>query len=126
MIKGAVNSRSEASIALTVQGAPGRRKTVNVVIDTGFDGWLTLPSGVISELQLDWRSRGSAQLADGNETIFDSYDAQILWDQQHRRIVIDSADVGPLAGMALLFGHRLIVDVQPDGDVTITALLSES
>ena len=45
MIQGAVNAAYEAVIPLTVQGPAGQTQDIEAVIDTGFSGFLTLPSG---------------------------------------------------------------------------------
>lgn len=54
MIQGVVNSRCEATLPLVVGNIGGRRQVVDTVIDTGFNGFLTLPSIVISSLNLSW------------------------------------------------------------------------
>ena len=49
-------------------------------------------------------------LADGSESLFDIYEATIVWDGMPRRIAVDAADTDPLLGMALLYGYELKVD----------------
>ena len=41
-----------------------------------FDGWLTLPAETIERLELQWRRRGRALLADGSECVFDIYEGR--------------------------------------------------
>ena len=41
------------------------------------------------------RRRGRGLLADGSETIFDSYEAEILWEGRGRRVPVDEADTEP-------------------------------
>jgi predicted aspartyl protease len=60
MITGLVRSDCQATIRLTVRGPTGQEQE----IDTGFDGWLSLPPSVIVLLNLDWRQRGRALLVD--------------------------------------------------------------
>ena len=43
MIVGIVNAEREAVISIEVRGSNGQRRTILAVIDTGFDGSLTLP-----------------------------------------------------------------------------------
>ncbi len=43
MIIGAVNARSEATIRLPVRAADGREQEIETLLDTGFNGSLTLP-----------------------------------------------------------------------------------
>jgi clan AA aspartic protease len=92
------------------------------VIDTGFDGFLSLPRPLIAALRLPWKRRGRALLADGSETVFDIYEATVLWHQRARRIAVDEAATAPLAGMALLTGSELTMQVCTRGKVAIKPL----
>jgi predicted aspartyl protease len=44
MITGKVTNSLEATISLTVVGPGGQQQEIGALIDTGFDGWLSLPS----------------------------------------------------------------------------------
>ncbi len=103
MIQGAVNAALEA------------------VIDTGFSGFLPLPSALVAGLGLAFSGVGWAVLADGSEARFDVYDATLLWDGRRRRIYVYAAETAPLAGMRLLEGHDLHVEVESGGRVVIEA-----
>src|SRR5262245_27799848 len=122
MITGVVTNAREAVITLTVHGPTGQVQEIQAVIDTGFDGSLTLPSEVIAALGLPWRRRGRALLADGNESVFDIYEATTIWDGSPRRISVDEVDVMPLVGMALLYGYELTVQIVEGGKVLIKPL----
>ena len=102
-----------------MRGPTGQEQEIEAVIDTGFDGWLSLPSSVIISLALEWRERGRALLADGSESVFDIYEGTVFWDGQARRIPVHEAETMPLVGMSLLQGYELTVQVQPGGNVTI-------
>jgi clan AA aspartic protease len=95
MITGFVTAGREAVVTLTVEGSNGRTQEIRAVIDTGFDGSLTLPAGLIDALGLPWRRRGRSLLADGSESLFDIYEATIFWDGQRRRIAVDKVEVVP-------------------------------
>jgi len=73
-------------------------------------------------LKLPFRRRGRAILADGSEIIFDTYEANILWEGQQRRVSVDEADIDPLIGMSLLSNHKLTIEVVPDGKVVVERL----
>jgi predicted aspartyl protease len=68
------------------------------------------------------RLRQRATLGDGSETVFDVYNAEIVWNGKLREIEIDAAETEPLLGMALLRGYRLQVDTIEGGLVTIKTL----
>jgi clan AA aspartic protease len=122
MIRGIVTSAREAVILLAVRGPSGLEETVEAVIDTGFDGSLTLPPPLIARLQLAWRRRGRALLADGSESLLDIHEGSVLWDGRLVRVAIDSVDTVPLIGMSLLEGYALTVEVCVNGGVTIEPL----
>jgi clan AA aspartic protease len=90
MITGTVNADYEAVIRLRVQGSTGHVYEVDVIIDTGFNGFLTLPPALVTTLGLTRRSRGRAQLADGSEALFDIYGVTVLWDGQQRYVEADA------------------------------------
>ena len=123
MITGTVTTRREAVVRLLLRGPAGQRQRITAVIDTGFDGWLTLPPTLITLLGLPWRRRGRAVLADGSESLFDIYEGTVVWDRRRRRIPVDAADTTPLVGMSLLSGYELTMQVRPRGRVSIKPLL---
>lgn len=122
MITGIVTGAREAVISLTVCGPNGQEQESEAVIDTGFDGSLTLPPALITALGLPWRRRGRALLADGNESVFDIYEATVIWDGTARRVSVDEVDVMPLVGMALLYGYELTVQIVEGGKVLLKPL----
>jgi clan AA aspartic protease len=122
MITGTVTSDLEAVIRLTVRGPGRRERRLEAIIDTGFDGCLSMPPVLITRLRLPWRRRGRALLADGSEIIFDIYQATVVWDRRQRRIPVDEADPDPLVGIALLDGYELNAQIRPGGKVTIKRL----
>ena len=122
MISGIVNAHHEATIRLIVQEATGQGHDIEVVIDTGFTGFLTLPTSLIATLGLAWRTRGRVILANGTEDQCDIYAVTVLWDGIPRKILIEAADADPLVGMALLYGHEIRIQVVDGGSVIIEAL----
>ncbi len=122
MIIGAVNTYREAMIRLQIYDSQGQAQEIEVVVDTGFNGALTLPPDVIRALGLPFRRSGRALLADGSETLFDFREARVDWDGQPRRIAVDAAETDPLLGMALLEGYELRVQARAGGGVFITPL----
>jgi clan AA aspartic protease len=122
MITGVVTNDRQAVIHLTVRGPAGQEQEIEAIIDTGFDGWLSLPSSLVAGLGLVWRRRGRALLADGSESVFDIYEATVDWDGEARRVPVDEAETVPLVSMSLLEGYELTVQAQAGGNVTVRAL----
>jgi clan AA aspartic protease len=121
MITGTVNADYEAIIRLFVQGPVGPAHEVDAIIDTGFNGFLTLPPALVTALGLMRRSRGRALLANGSEELFDIYGVTVLWDGQQRYVEADAVETTPLVGMSLLDGYDLYIQVADGGQVVIQA-----
>ena len=122
MMQGVVNLRCEATLTVVVGNSNGKLEAFNTVIDTGFSGFLSLPSSIITSLSLHWTGSDIVTLGDGSETLFDLYTAIVIWDGQYREIYIAESETEPLLGMALLYGYRLQVDAVEGGLVKVEAL----
>jgi clan AA aspartic protease len=122
MIHGIVNFRCELTLPIVVGNSNGQREFVNTVIDTGFDGFLSLPSEIIVLLELPWRTSNIATLGDGSQTLFDFYAGTVIWDGRYRTVDIAESETEPLLGLAMLRGYRLQVDNVEGGIVKIEAL----
>ena len=122
MITGKVTAQREARLRLTILVRDRREQAIDVVIDTGFNGSLTLPGDMIRSLRL--RSVGARPviLADGSRVLLRLYRASVLWHERERDVMVLRADGAPLLGMALLYGSRVVLNVVQDGDVTIDPL----
>lgn len=121
MIVGFVQKR-EPLIRLTVRGFRGRQQEIEAVVDTGYTGWLSLPPTVIAALNLRWRTFGRGTLADGSVSLFDVYQAKVVWDGRVRPVFADEFNATPLVGMALLRGFELKMQMRARGKVTIKRL----
>ena len=119
---GTVNSALEAMIRIVVDDSDGRAHDVDALIDTGFNGFLTLPSKHVAAMALPWLFRQQAQLADGSIEVFDVHEATVVWDDSPRMVEIEAVDAVPLIGMSLLQGHSLHVDIIENGRVRIDLL----
>jgi clan AA aspartic protease len=119
MMTGRVTALREAILRLTVIGPDQRQQAVDAVLDTGYNGFLTLPSHVVRPLQLPFVGHRRATLGDGSIVVLDLYLATVLWHEQEREVLVLQADGGPLVGMALLYGSRVVLHVVDDGDVLV-------
>jgi clan AA aspartic protease len=124
MMQGVVNQRREAILPLVIGGTRRQRQVIDAVIDTGFNGFLSLPSAIVIALDLPWNASDIVTLGDGSETLFDLYAATVIWDGQYREIDVAESETEPLIGMALLYGYRLQMDAVEGGMVRIEALRS--
>jgi clan AA aspartic protease len=122
MMQGVVNLRREATLTVVVSNSNRQLQAIDAVIDTGFNGFLSLPSALITSLNLPWSGSDFVTLGDGSETYFDLYTAMMIWDGQYRKIDIAESETEPLLGMALLYRYRLQVDNIEGGLVKIEAL----
>lgn len=122
MIFGSVNNQLEPVVPIVIRGPQGEVE-IDAIVDTGFNGALTLPPEVIATLGLRLKSRGRGVLADGSESFFDVYEALVLWNGRVLSISVGSADAAPLLGMSLLYGHDLAIQVIESGAVEIHEIL---
>ncbi|MFM2314306.1 MAG: hypothetical protein RLZZ04_3582 [Cyanobacteriota bacterium] len=120
MMQGRVNQGCEATLAIAVKNNE-ITQMVNTVIDTGFSGFLTLPSDMISTLGFSWQGRDAATLGDGTFCTFEVYIGLVIWDGQYREIYINESETVPLIGMQLLRGYDLRIQAIEGGLVTIEA-----
>ena len=122
MINGNVTANREAVIELDVIGSNQKREKVEAVIDTGFNGYPTLPRHLSSDLELPLAGNRRATLGDGNVVVLDVYLAKTSWHGREREVLVLQSGSVPLVGMSLLYGNRLILDVINEGDVVIELL----
>jgi clan AA aspartic protease len=122
VIPGVVNSNLEATVRLLVSGLGDQEQEIEAVIDTGFNGFLTLPPTLVRRLHLPHLGQSRALLANGREELLDLYEVTLLWDGQWRTVEADAADTDALVGMSLCYRHRIYVEAIEGGQVRIEAL----
>lgn len=126
MIEGTFNDYREAVVDLTVRGPTGEEVQLEFLVDTGFNGDLTLHSSVAAALGLRAVGVERAMLADGSIVSFAVSRALLHWDGALRRVNVGVADTVSHVGMQVLQGHQLRIDAVPNGRVLISALVGES
>lgn len=122
MIAGVVNSTLAATIHLFVRGPNGPEEDVEAVIDTGFNGFLTLSPTLVRRLGLPHLGQSRVVLASGQEEILDLHEVTLLWDGQWRTVETDAANTDALVGMELLYRYSLYIEAVEGGTVVIVAL----
>jgi clan AA aspartic protease len=126
MIEGAVNGYGEAVVTLTVRGPTGQEGRFDFVVDTGFDGAMSLHPSIAAALELPRLGVEHAMLADGSVAVFPSSAVSVLWNGKLRRVSVSVAENVPFLGMAALEGHELHLQAITDGLVRISALPAPS
>ena len=113
MIRGAVNSRSEAIVRIRVRGPEGAVQQFDATVDSGYSGSLTLIPQAVARLGLIRESGGKAVLADGTIREIDYFTAEIEWHDGWRPILVSAVSGGPLLGMRMMANARPVRNVKP-------------
>jgi clan AA aspartic protease len=121
VITGTVVNR-RASVPLVIRGPTGLEATAEAVLDTGFNGFLTLPASAIAALGLPFRTRFRAGLGDGSVVQLAVHAAVVMWDGVWRDVEVLVANRPPLLGTALLNGHEVTIRFADGELITIRPL----
>lgn len=92
---------------------------IEFVIDTGFEGQLTLPAAAVTALQLPFLYELTANLANNQNVLTDVHLASVLWDGAARDVAVLALGTRPLLGTALLSGHELHAQFVDGGVVVL-------
>lgn len=122
MIQGTVSSDREIVIRLEALAGSQSAISIQAIVDTGFNGSLTLPVGVLNTLGASAAGTRRAELGDGNLVELDAYFVTVKWRDEDRQVLALQAEAMPLVGMSLLWGSRVRFDAQDGGPVTIDAI----
>jgi clan AA aspartic protease len=95
---------------------------LEAIIDTGYDGFLTLPGALVVVLGLPRLRSITAQLPGGSMHHIEVHRATLIWDGQIRTIEVDVIDGKPLVGRGLLAGYELRLKMVAGGSVTLEAI----
>jgi clan AA aspartic protease len=116
-----VGLQPHIELAIRLPNRPDLR--MEFVLDTGFEGALTLPPPAVAALGLPPYSQLRAKLADGSSVKVDAHTALIVWDGQEVQVVVLAMSGRPLLGTALLGGHNLNADFMDGGTLVLSRLL---
>jgi len=122
MITGEVTPEREAIVNVRVAGPGGVQVELRAVLDTGFNGYLTLPGALIAELDLPPRGSVPVVLGDGSTITAYIYKAFALWDDRRVPIAVQESEGDALLGMSLLFGSLVTLEVTDGGSVSVEPL----
>lgn len=122
MIRGRVNAELEPTVHITLLGPAGEALDLTAIIDTGFNGDLTLPQHIAHRLGLLPLAPRSITLGDTSQRVARFYSARAIWDGREVAVKALCVDGDPLVGTRLLGGCRLSAHFVPAGGVRIKYL----
>ena len=122
MITGTVTDDRRIVIPLEVIATDQPTVFLEAVVDTGFNGFLTLPTDTLNTLRALPVGTRRAELGDGQLVEMDVYLVKVKWRGEAREVLELQADATTLVGMSLLWGSRVVFDAQDDGAVLIDAI----
>ncbi len=92
---------------------------IGCVIDTGFEGALTLPMLVVEKLKLPYVARINVNLANDENFVTSVHRATIIWDDAELDVPVLAMGRRPLVGTLLLATYNLNIDFYDGGIVSI-------
>ena len=122
MITGLVTKNRKIVLALALRCIANQEILIETVLDTGFNGFLTLSASLIAQLGLSKVGEIPATLGDGSNVTADLFEAKVFWDGEEREALALQMEGGELIGMSLLWGQRFMAEAKLNGRVTIEAL----
>lgn len=125
MIVGSLTSEGEPALQVQVVGPTGTRD-IAAVVDTGFNGGLTLPQDQIVSMGLPEMAMSKVTLADGRVRDVQTYIGEVILGERSQPVLIAEAPTTPLVGTDLLWGFSLYVEFQSDGRVEVKPLADGS
>ena len=100
------------------RSSAGPYRALEFVVDTGFGGWLALPTDMIQALGLTYRRRRPAAQVIG-QVWLNCYSGHAVWHGEDKELEIIESDGECLLGAALLRGSKLTANFRPGGAVLI-------
>lgn len=118
---GRVTANGEAIVSLTIHPVKGTNPEVDALLDTGFNGDLALPSGLIATLGLEELGREQVTLASGRTKLVRKYEATLEFGGAIHSVEVIEARAA-LVGMGLLWGHDLQIQCVDGGHVSLDSV----
>ena len=116
MITGHINAFSEAIIPIHLRDISGAVHDFEAVLDTGFNGSLTLSPEVIDRLRIALANSRKCRIGRRFHTDFRYPLCTIIWDGVPRSILVSSVETKPLLRMRVQIGGLVeIVSVNDGG-----------
>lgn len=119
MKTGRVNWQLDATINIDIQDTKGNFHNLPCTVDTGFDGDIAFPSGVIQRLGLVPSDILDVILADSALVSMPKYNANVLWQERLIEAEVLQTNGESVIGMSLLENSTLTIQVWDGGEVLI-------
>ena len=119
MMTGRVSWLFEAIVSVEVQDSEGQLHQFRCILDTGFDGYITLPAASIRQLGLPLIGRRATDFLDSYSANLPMYDGIVYWHGQPVEVTVLETQRESVIGMALLENSTLTVQVWDGGEVRI-------
>lgn len=113
----------QARMTILVYSPNGAELEIECVVDTGFEGFLTLPPAVVAELELPYIAPIDANLADNSRIVTNIHQGVILWNGGERVVPVLAMGRHPLLGTALLVDLHLGIDFCEGGTVLVDDII---
>lgn len=110
----------ESRIVVSVLDAAGVEAPLEMAIDTGFTGFMTLRPTAIRAMGLERGQDRKMMLADGQVIDTPTWLATAIWHGKPTKIDVLELDARPVVGMSLLWGSDVAIAVRENGRVAIT------
>ena len=115
MMTGEYADSDEIFVPLTLRGADGHEEQVNAVIDTGFTGFLVLPTPLMQTLGFPQMDFAEVILGDNSVTELALHEVNVLWHGGERTVLAYASEGDALLGMSLLRGSIGTIQFFPGG-----------
>ncbi|WP_419756912.1 clan AA aspartic protease [Anabaena sp. FACHB-595] len=117
-----IAGRATVPVIFRLPGQPDF--SLDFVIDTGFNGYLTLPPQAVSAMNLPLHSTIPAILADGSQVLSSIHLATIVWDNVEKVVFVLASANKPLLGTGMMNGYHLGIDFEDNGLVSLEKIPS--
>ena len=123
MIVGEIDDNLEARVTLSLVHKE-RSLDVEFLVDTGFNGFLALPTSIVQQLGLPLATVQLGTTADGRVSYFDTVNVCVIWHDRPKFIRAQVLDE-PMLGTRFLSGHDMQARWEVGGEFRLSLIASE-
>ncbi len=130
-VSGTIRENLRAQIAMKFKQCDGNYRCIDMTVDTGFTGFVGLPSWELKELETSEWDTNHIKLFDGRKVCVRTCEVTMKLQGFAHPVAVYESNIGPVIGMRMLIGSRTTVEAQSDefgrayGNVTIEPLESD-